>query len=50
MTGKNAGVRFQPLRLGYAWTYENDWLYSLKAMLLEAKKDARLEPAATYTG
>jgi hypothetical protein len=33
--------------LGDARMYEKNCLHSLKAMLLEAKKDARLKPAAT---
>jgi hypothetical protein len=48
--GEEPSFDFCALGLGKSHTYENDCLHSLKAMSLEAKKDARLTPAATFAG
>jgi hypothetical protein len=50
MRRKSAGVNFRASRTGNSRTYEDDCLHSLKAMLLEAKKDARPKAAATFAG
>jgi hypothetical protein len=50
LAAKNAGLKSRALGLDDSRTYRNNCLHSLKAMLLEAKKDARLKPAATFAG
>jgi hypothetical protein len=47
---KNADVNFCASRRENARRWEKSCPHSLKAMLPETKKDARLKPAATFAG